>query len=437
MKRKKIGSALLIAGSLIAAGNQVEINETRRKKEKLSVNMPLNEVRSIHSYYSNPENIVEIQLANEKTLSVWQNMSSYFKTSLINRNNGISYLPEEIDETVRNIRFRRSGNSENESVGEFFQSSNMDAMIVIKDGNIIHEEYKTMRPRDKHNWFSVGKTVSSTLLTILQEEERVDFKKPVSTYIPELKGSEWDNVSVEATLDMATGLDSTEHEVEGSRLNPESGWYRWAVSIGLFYSEDKAKEDVYDVLRSMKRVKPAYESFEYNSINTFILEMIVENVTGKTFNEVFSEYVWSKTGMQNDAYVAITKDSHSMGFGFISSGLRDLARYGMIYTPSWNKVSRERIVSENIIKAIQIDGRKAMYANGAVGKIMVNMFHEDKNISNRYQWDAVFEDGDFYKGGVGGQGLYISPDKDIVIAWFSNGTENHEATMARVIAKSL
>ena len=38
------------------------------------------------------------------------------------------------------------------------------ANVGIKDGKIVYERYKTMRPDDKHLWYSVSKvTVSSSL----------------------------------------------------------------------------------------------------------------------------------------------------------------------------------------------------------------------------------------------------------------------------------
>lgn len=404
--------------------------------KRLKADTEIKEIRDMKSYYSKPENTVEIQLVNDRNAYVWQNMSGFFKTRSINRDGEISRLEEAKDEHIGKIIFGRY-QEDPITVDEFFEESRMDSMIVVKEGKVIYERYKTMRPWDKHNWFSVGKTVSSTLISILAEEGRVDIKKGVSRYIPELIGSQWDSVTIEETMDMATGLDSTEHDDEGARMNPDSGWYRWAVGIGLFHSDEEKKEDVYSVLRGMKRVKSSYECFEYNSINTFVLEMIVENVTGKPMSEVFSERVWTRTGMQNDAYVAVTKDGNSMGFGFISSTLRDLARYGMIFTPGGKDLYGEEIVSERIIREIQTGGREEIYSRGRVGQIIGSAFPEDDNIRNRYQWDAVFEDGDFYKGGVGGQGLYISPVRDVVIAWFASGTEHHEENMAREIAKYL
>jgi hypothetical protein len=49
-------------------------------------------------------------------------------------------------------------------------------------------------------------------------------------------------------------------------------------------------------------------------------------------------------------------------------------------------------------------------------------------------------DGDFFKGGYGGQGLYISPSRDLVVAFFATFDQNgdgHEMTrIARQLAKS-
>ncbi len=59
---------------------------------------------------------------------------------------------------------------------------------------------------------------------------------------------------------------------------------------------------------------------------------------------------------------------------------------------------------------------------------------------NSYQWDFVMNDGDFFKGGFGGQGLYISPSRDLVIAFFgtfdADGKGHQLARVARQLAKS-
>ena len=56
---------------------------------------------------------------------------------------------------------------------------------------------------------------------------------------------------------------------------------------------------------------------------------------------------------------------------------------------------------------------------------MVNEFGaEDPPVSTSYQWDAIFPDGDLYKAGRNGQCLYVSPDTDTVVVWFSTTYNN-------------
>jgi len=50
---------------------------------------------------------------------------------------------------------------------------------------------------------------------------------------------------------------------------------------------------------------------------------------------------------------------------------------------------------------------------------------------------AVYEDGDLYKGAHGGQGLYISPSKDLVIAYFGTANIDRERNQLSIISRQL
>ncbi|MBW4621433.1 MAG: beta-lactamase family protein [Cyanosarcina radialis HA8281-LM2] len=402
---------------------------------RLSVDTPLEEIYEYQEFFKDINNQPQVQLASPKTAYLWQHMSRILRTAMILRDGQISELPVKIDPAVGALKFEHKQKGK-ETLNEHFAKYPMDAAIVIHKGTIVHETYKTMRPFDKHNWFSSGKVIPSTLIALLEEEGKVDVKKPVSFYITELKGSNWDTVSVLEALNMSTGLDSTEHDepMDDSRTNPERGWFQWAVSLGLFPDVKQRNQTPFQVLGQMQRRKPGNTAFEYNSINTWVLEIIVERVSGKPLNEFFGDRIWRKIGAQSDAYVAVTPDGYPLTFGMVSSNLRDLARFGLIFSPSWNKVSKKRIVSNRLLNKIQRGGNPAIFAKGHFGQELLGIVY-DKKLSNSYQWDVVFQDGDFYKEGVGGQGLYVSPSRDLVIAWFSTG-KNGELGVARAIATS-
>ena len=119
----------------------------------------------------------------------------------------------------------------------------------------------------------------------------------------------------------------------------------------------------------------------------------------------------------------------------VSSRLRDLGRFGMLYTPSWKNVARERIVSKKMLDVIRTGCRPAIFDKGHMGAAMTRRFKE-KPRCNSWQWDALFEDGDLYKSGLMGQGLYVSPSRDLTIVWFSADRSASATGYSRAIATS-
>ncbi|MBB4303945.1 hypothetical protein GGD81_003000 [Rhodobium orientis] len=79
--------------------------------------------------------------------------------------------------------------------------------------------------------------------------------------------------------------------------------------------------------------------------------------------------------------------------------------------------------TSRIVARIRDADNPAAFAGGYVGKtIGVKFPAETGKISNAHMWDAIFSDGDMYKGGVGGQGLYVSPPRDMVVVCFATDT---------------
>lgn len=401
----------------------------------LTVDRSLYDIYQYQDFFEEKRNMPQIQVPSPSTQYMWQNMSRVFRTEMLLRDGEVSPLRTKMMSSIGTVTFKQKEFGQL-TVNEFFDQYPLDAMIVIHHGKVVFEKYKTMRSFDMHNWSSMGKIISSTMIALLEKEGKIDVTKPVTQYLPMLKGTAWDSVPVIDVLNMATGLDSTEHEEpnDDARTNPARGWYQWAVSLGIYPDAIQQHESPVEVLKRMKRVKPGNTAFEYNSINTWILELIVERLTGKPLNEAFGDYVWRKIGPQNDGYIGITPGGYPMAWGSVSSTLRDLGRFGMIFTPSWSRISQTRIITPDILKKIQHGGNPDIYGKGYVGRDMLATL-EETQLSNSYQWDTVFPDGDFYKNGNGGQGLYISPSRDLVIAWFATG-DNAEQVMARAIATS-
>jgi len=80
-----------------------------QEQAAVASNRPISEIRDIFSYFHTPANVVQIQVANDKTLYAWQNMSAFQYTMQIDRDGPITVLPEKIDPKIGKVAFTRPG----------------------------------------------------------------------------------------------------------------------------------------------------------------------------------------------------------------------------------------------------------------------------------------------------------------------------------------
>jgi hypothetical protein len=121
--------------------------------------------------------------------------------------------------------------------------------------------------------------------------------------------------------------------------------------------------------------------------------------------------------MEGDTELGLSPSGEPSAFGIFASRLRDLARYGMLFTPSWNVVSNEQVIADDYLPKVYAAAKQGDYT-GNLGDRMIADFG-DLDLGASYQWDAVVPDGDIYKSSRGGQAIYISPQTDTVVVYFS------------------
>ena len=77
---------------------------------------------------------------------------------------------------------------------------------------------------------------------------------------------------------------------------------------------------------------------EYRSVNTQMLGLIIQKVTGRTLSEEFTDRVWQKMGADFDATWNVdSKNGHEKAFCCFNATARDYARVGqalMSHSPS-------------------------------------------------------------------------------------------------------
>lgn len=310
--------------------------------------------------------------------------------------------------------------------------SRIQAFIVVRGGRILYEQYPGMREDDHHLWFSVSKTLAGLLVGLLEAEGKIDVERSIDAYLPELGATHWRGVRIIDILDMASGLDLLENEqTRTDRMHSVGAFFR----IELGDTSDLGQLTSDQILFAVRPKGPAGEIFEYSSLNSKMLGLLAERVSGQRVADLLSDRVWSKMGAEGDGQIGLDREGGASIHGQMSSRLRDLARYGMLYTPSWKVIAEKRVVPDSLLERIRHGCRHALYERMQAARGQADAA-ADKRCNSR-QWDAVWQDGDMFKGGARGQGLYVSPARDLVVAWFSTTSESGWMNYARAIANTL
>jgi CubicO group peptidase (beta-lactamase class C family) len=323
------------------------------------------------------------------------------------------------------------------TLDQWLADGTVDGFLVIHQGQIVYEQYPRMRPFDKHHWWSARKGLVGTVVAMLEDEGKVDVQRSVERYIPELKDTAWDGIPVIDILDMASGTSGLEVDDPDALTGEVSRYYRYEASVGNRPLPAGTPESTYVYVASLPGHRPNGEAYEYSTVNTFVLTWLVEEVTGKPFAEVVSEKIWRRIGAESDAVMMVSSVGAS---STINSTLRDMGRFGLLFTPSWQKVSDTPLVSQAYLRKIQHGGRPEIFDKAGMGSSLLMVMADDPPRHNTYQWDFVMPDGDFFKAGHNGQGLYISPERDLVVAFFGSGDDSSipvSMMLARAIAQAL
>lgn len=298
-------------------------------------------------------------------------------------------------------------------------------IVILHRGKIAFERYPRMQPYEMPVVWSVAKVLPATVIRIMEERGEIDVRRPIEAYLPEVSKSSLAGTSVRDILDMATGLDCAD-EYE----DRDSCYYRYSMAIGDGFRTADAPDNPYGFVASLKasRHAPPGERFSYSGLNTFVLAWLVEKLTGMPFQDALSREVWFHIGAESNASYIAPRYGVAVTHGGFMARMRDVARFGLLFTPSYETVSDRRIISEAHVAFLLNEGNPSLLANA--GAAMPGVKH------NIYQWDAVFADGTLFKGGWAGQGLIINPAWDLV-AVFTGYFKDHDSSEVALEPKLL
>jgi CubicO group peptidase (beta-lactamase class C family) len=218
---------------------------------------------------------------------------------------------------------------------EFLSATQTNAFLVVRDGKITYEKYlngkteSTVLPS-----YSVAKTMTSLVIGQLIDEGVLRESDTFVSILPTFKaGTSFDKVTIKDLLDMNSGI--------GVSDNYPSGPSGWGVAIAQMY----ATTDMNFFINNNRKMREEPGTFpEYRSVNTQMLGLIVQEVTGNKLADEFSDRVWKLVGADYDATWNVDKvGGHEKAFCCFNATARDYARVGValmddrsgVASPAW------------------------------------------------------------------------------------------------------
>jgi len=283
------------------------------------------------------------------------------------------------------------------TLSEYMTRNAVTGFLILKDNQIIYERY--FHDADQHSRFltnSVGKSITSTLFGIALEEGKISsVNDPVIKYLPQMRASGFNRVTLKQALEMATGLDLTYDPYDPHSSTRQ---FNAAALTGVPSFTDLLKS-----LKANPKIQPG-TLFDYENENSEMLGLVIEKTTGMPFNEYLQQKIWSKIGAESDAFLYRAKaQKDQCAFGCLSATLRDYARFGLMMMNN-GTLGGTRIVGASWVKEATTPAK------------FVKPADEKENLGYGYQWWIPSNSDHTFKAlGIFGQIIYINPTKHIVI----------------------
>jgi len=293
-------------------------------------------------------------------------------------------------------------------VDAYMAGQRSSALLVVHDGKVRLERYGLdFDASGRWTSFSVAKSITSTLVGAAIRDGFIrSMDDKVSDYIPDMKGSAYDDVSIRQLLTMTSGVrwneDYSDPNSDVARFNnhePEDG-----VDALVSY------------LRRLPRDVPAGTRWLYSTGETNLVGILLGAAVKKPLSEYLSEKIWKPAGMEQQATWILSRTGKEISGCCIQAATRDFARFGLF-----------------ILNGARVDGQ-SIVPDGWLGEAT----NERTGIGlpgrgYGYQW-WTYDDGSFSARGIFGQGIFIDPKRRIVIASNANwggGARDPVASEAR------
>ena len=266
-------------------------------------------------------------------------------------------------------------------------------LVILQDGKVRLERYGLgFDANGRWTSFSVAKSFTSTLVgAALQDGAIKSLDDKVSAYIPDLRGSAYDDVTIRQLMMMSSGV----------RWNED--YEDPAADVAQF---NKAKPDpgvdaTVSYLRKLPRAHPPGTVWHYNTGETNLIGVLVSSATKKPLSAYLQEKIWQPAGMAAAATWLKGATGHEIAGCCLQAATRDYARFGLF------------VLADGVAGGVPVVP-PGWFAAATTKQQDIG----EPGRGYGYQW-WTYDDGAVAAQGIFGQGIFIDRKRRLVIA--SNG----------------
>ncbi len=279
-----------------------------------------------------------------------------------------------------------------DGLGGWIEDRSVTALVVLKDGKIAHEGYfKGTTPEDLRISWSVAKSFLSALMGIvIADGDIASIDDPVTKYAKDLTGSPYEGATIRNVLNMASGVTFNEDYLSfSSDINKMGRVLALGGSMDKFAAAVKGRD------------RDAGVGWQYVSIDTHIIGMIIRGATGREIPELMAEKLLAPLGLEVDPYYL----TDGKGVAFVLGGLnlrtRDYARFGQMFAQGG-----------------MYNGQQVVPADWVTDSTAISAPTEAGETQYGFQWwlAADAKPGEYFARGIYGQYIYIDTDNNVVVA---------------------
>jgi CubicO group peptidase (beta-lactamase class C family) len=338
--------------------------------------------------------------ASEDQAAAFPNLGEDWPHRVIRRGEAVRPLPphaRSLAEPTFDVGDVRLG------LGDYMARRRTAGLLVLKNGEIALERYGMgSGPQTRWTSFSTAKSLTSTLCgAALQDGAIGSLDDRCDLYLPRLRGSAYEGVTVRNVMRMCSGVAWSEEDDGRSG----AGGLSQAVA-------SRRPGAVLDLLCSLPRARPQGVVFNYSTGESCLLGALVAAATGRPLADYCAETIWGPAGMEDDGSWLLESDGglEMGGFG-VSARLRDVGRFGQLVLEDGEAPGGRRVLPPGWR---DLAGQPDSAPTG-FGRLMPGL-----PFGYGYQWWALphgptgIHAGAFLATGAFGQYIYVHPIAQVV-----------------------